>query len=45
MAHLFDKHVLHRANSVLLLGLLWGAFAACVIGATIYDIALWLGDW
>jgi hypothetical protein len=28
-----------------LLGILWGALAACAIGATIYDIAHWLGAW
>jgi hypothetical protein len=45
MAHLVvDKHFVERANAVLLLGTLWGALAACVIAATLYDIALWLGD-
>ncbi len=44
MAHLLDKHVLERANSLLLLSLLWGGLAACVIAATVYDISLWLSD-
>jgi hypothetical protein len=38
MAHLVDKHLIERANRVLLLGILWGALAACVIGALAYDI-------
>ncbi len=41
MAHLVDKEFLERANSVLLLGILWGGFAICVIAATLFDIALW----
>jgi hypothetical protein len=45
MAHLVDKHFLERANSVLLLGILWGGLAACAIGAMVYDIALWLQAW
>jgi hypothetical protein len=44
MAHLVDKEFLERANSVLLLGVLWGGLAACVIAATLYDIALWFRD-
>jgi hypothetical protein len=38
MAHLVDKHFVERANRVLLLSILWGALAACVIGALAYDI-------
>jgi hypothetical protein len=45
MAHLVDKHFLERANSALLLGVLWGGLAACAIGAMIYDISLWLRAW
>ena len=45
MAHLVDKHFLERANTVLLLGVLWGGLAACAIGAMIYDISLWLKAW
>jgi hypothetical protein len=45
MAHLVDKELVQRANAVLLLGTLWGALAACVIGALIYDIAYWLEGW
>ena len=38
MAHLVDKHIVERANRVLLLGILWSALAASVIGALAYDI-------
>ena len=38
MAHLVDKQLVERANRVLLLGILWSAIAACVIGALAYDI-------
>ena len=38
MAHLVDKHLVERANRVLLLGIMWSAIAACVIGALAYDI-------
>ena len=44
MAHLVDKQFVERANTILLLGTLWTALAACVIAATVYDIALWLSD-
>jgi hypothetical protein len=28
MAHLIDKHLVERANTALLLGILWGALVA-----------------
>jgi hypothetical protein len=43
MAHLVDKEFVERANAVVLLSLLWGAFAACAFGALIYDISYWFG--
>jgi hypothetical protein len=39
-----DKHLVQRANTVLLLGILWGGFAACAVGAMIYDLTHWLSD-
>src|SRR5262245_57866518 len=45
MAHLVDKEFVERANMTLLLGILWGGFAACVVGALAYDIAYWLQGW
>ena len=44
MAHHVDKQLVQRANTALMLSILWGGLAACVIGATIYDIAQWLKD-
>jgi len=43
MAHLLDWHRLQRANTILMLGMLWGGLAACVLGALAYDLTLWLG--
>jgi hypothetical protein len=40
-----DKHFVERAHTVLLLGILWGALAVCVLGALSYDIAFWFGSW
>jgi hypothetical protein len=43
MAHLVDWHLLQRANTILMLGMLWSGLGACVLGALVYDVALWLG--
>jgi hypothetical protein len=45
MAHLVDKQFVQRANTAVLLSILWGGLAACAIGAMIYDIAYWLKAW
>jgi hypothetical protein len=45
MAHLVDKHMVERANTVVLLGILWGSLAVCALGATVYDIGYWFGGW
>ena len=44
MPHLVDKHLMQRANTALMLAILWGGLAACVIGAMVYDIAQLLKD-
>jgi hypothetical protein len=44
MAHLVDRHILQRANTMLLLSLVWAGLAACAIGAMLYDISYWLSD-
>jgi hypothetical protein len=44
MAHLVDKHFVQRANTALMLSILWGGLAACVIGALAYDVAQLLKD-
>jgi hypothetical protein len=43
MAHLVD--LVERANTMLLLGILWSALALCVLGALSYDIAHWFSAW
>jgi len=45
MPHLVDKRVVERANTVLLLSILWGALAACVIGAMVYDVVYFVKSW
>jgi hypothetical protein len=42
VTHLVDKNVVERANTVLLLGILWGGLAICVLGALAYDVVYWL---
>jgi hypothetical protein len=44
MPHLVDRHVVQRANTVLLLSMVWAGFAACAIGAMLYDISYWLSN-
>jgi membrane-associated phospholipid phosphatase len=39
----FDALV--RANTKVLLGLLWASLAACVAGSVIYDAGHWLKAW
>jgi hypothetical protein len=45
MAHLIDKNLVERANTALLLGILWAALGICVLGALAYDIACWFEGW
>ncbi len=48
MAHLVSKRfveLVERANTALLLGILWSGLAICVLGALSYDIAHWFGTW
>lgn len=50
MAHLadkihFDKHTLERVNSIILLGLIGGGLAVCVLGAAAYDLDRLLSMW
>jgi hypothetical protein len=39
MVHLADKHFVQRANTVLVLGILWSALAICVLGPLFYGNA------
>ena len=45
MAHLVDKRLVERANTMLVLGILWSGLALCVLGALSYDIAHWFSAW
>ena len=45
MAHLVDKRLVERANTMLVLGILWSGLAICVLGALSYDIAHWFSAW
>ena len=44
MAHLLDKHLIERASADLLLSLLWGGLAVCVVAALVYDVTRWFAD-
>jgi hypothetical protein len=43
MAHPIDRHMIQRANTALLISMIWAGLGACVLAAVIYDIAYWLG--
>jgi len=45
MAHVVDKRFVERANTALVLGILWSGLAICVLGALSYDIAHWFSAW
>jgi hypothetical protein len=45
MVRLLHKHTIERANATLLLGVIWGGLAGCVIAALVHDIAGWLRNW
>jgi hypothetical protein len=45
MAHLIDKNLVERANTALVLGILWAALGTCVLGALAYDIRYCLEGW
>jgi hypothetical protein len=40
-----DKHTLARVNSALLIGLIGGGLAICMLGAVIYDLRGLLSIW
>ena len=43
MAHLIDKQLVERANTTLLLGILWAGLAICVLGR--WHIRYWFEPW
>jgi hypothetical protein len=45
MTQFLDKHLFARANTALLLTLVWGGVAACAITAAVYDVSQWIAHW
>jgi hypothetical protein len=45
MAHLFERNLVERVNTAMLLGTLWTALAMCLLAALAYDIRFWLVGW
>ncbi len=45
MAHLIEKQTLVRANTALMLTIVWGGLAACALGAIVFDIGRWFAAW
>jgi hypothetical protein len=43
--HLFGWRMLARLNSAILLGLVVSGFAACMLGASVYDVGRWFSAW
>lgn len=39
------RKILLRANRAVLLGLLWAAFAFCVVGSFVFDVGQWVHAW
>jgi hypothetical protein len=45
MAHLFERNLVERVNTAMLLGTLWTALAMCLLAALAYDIRFWVAGW
>jgi hypothetical protein len=45
LPHLMEKETLARANTAVLLTIVWGGLAACALGAIVYDIGRWFAAW
>jgi hypothetical protein len=45
MTHLVEKQVLLRANTTLMLTLVWGGLAVCAFGAVVFDVGRIAGAW
>lgn len=45
MPHVVEKELLQRANTAVLLALIWGGLAACALGAVVYDVGRWFSLW
>ena len=45
MAHRIERQALLRANTAVLLTLVWGGLAVCAFGAVIYDVGRLVDVW
>jgi hypothetical protein len=45
MAHLVEKESIVRANTAMMLTLVWGGLAACALGAVIFDFGRIFAIW
>jgi hypothetical protein len=45
MAHLVEKESFVRANTAMMLTLVWGGLAVCAIGAVIFDLGRVFAAW
>ena len=45
MAHQVEKETLARADTAVLLAIVWGGLAACALGAVVYDVGRWFAAW
>jgi hypothetical protein len=45
MPHILEKQTLLRANTAVMLSLVWGGLALCALGAVVYDIGRMLTAW
>ena len=44
-AHFVDRYMLARVNTAIMLGLVGGGLAACVLGAVVYDVGRLFSAW
>ncbi len=45
MTQLVEKQFLLRANTALMLGVVWGGLATCALGAVVFDVGRIFGVW
>jgi hypothetical protein len=45
VTHRIERKTLLRANTAVMLTLVWGGLAACAFGALIYDVGRWVDVW
>jgi hypothetical protein len=45
MPHVLEKHTFLRANTAVMLGLIWGGLALCALGAVVFDVGRIFAVW